>query len=94
MAVALNTLGIRPQRMLEMVSCEAVKRAVAAGLGLSFVSHYAIELELGQQVLTMLPGPGLTRSRQLYVASRKDARLSPANLAFLAFVRKRVTSPS
>jgi DNA-binding transcriptional LysR family regulator len=94
MAVALNTLGIRPQRTLEMVSCEAVKRVVAAGLGLSFVSRYAIELELGQQVLTTLPGPELTRLRQLHVVLRKDARLSPATLAFLAFVRKRVTSAS
>lgn len=94
MAVALKSLGIRPQRTLEMVSCEAVKRAVAAGLGLSFVSRYAIELELAQQVLTILPGPGLTLSRQLHVVSRKEARLSPATLAFLAFVRKRVTSPS
>lgn len=54
MDAALKTLGIKPQRTLEMYSCEAIKRAVAAGLGLSFVSRHAIELELGQQVLTML----------------------------------------
>lgn len=92
MDTALETLGMKPQRMLEMNGCEAVKRAVAAGLGLSFVSRYAIDLELGQGVLTVLRGPGLNVSRQLYAISRKDTRLSPAALAFLAFVRKR--SPS
>lgn len=92
MDAALKTLGINPQRTMEMTSCEAVKRAVSAGLGLSFVSRSSIELELGQQVLTILHGPGLTLSRQLHVVSRKNVRLSPATLAFLAFVHKRTTS--
>jgi DNA-binding transcriptional LysR family regulator len=82
------SLGFSPQRTLELPSCEAVKRAVAAGLGLSFVSRSAIELELSQGVLAVLQGPGLSLSRQLYLISRKDVRLSPAALAFLAFVRK------
>lgn len=90
---ALKTLGIHPERMLEMRSCEAIKRAVAAGLGLSFVSKYAINLELQQGVLTVLRVAGFNRLRQLYVVSRKDARLSPAALAFLAAARKQI-SPS
>lgn len=85
---ALEFLGIKPQRTLEMNGCEAVKRAVAAGLGLSFVSRYAIDLELAQGVLTVLRASGLTLSRQLHVVSRKDTRLSPAALAFLALLRK------
>lgn len=88
---ALERLGIHPRRRLELHGCEAVKRAVAAGLGLSFISRYAIGLELEQGVLTVLPGPGLTLPRQLYVISRKDARLSSAALAFLALARKRAT---
>lgn len=88
----LETLGIKPQRTLEMNGCEAVKRAVAAGLGLSFVSRYAIDLELAQGVLTVLRASGLTLPRQLYVVSRKDIRLSPAALAFLALVRKQASS--
>jgi DNA-binding transcriptional LysR family regulator len=89
---ALETLGIGPQRTLEMRGCEAIKRAVAAGLGLSFVSRYALDLELGQGVLTVLRTPGFNHSRELHAISRKDARLSPAALAFLAFARKRVLS--
>ncbi len=84
----MASLGLSPPRTLEMPSGEAVKRAVAAGLGLSFVSRSAIELELSQGVLAVLQGPGLNLLRQLYMISRKDVRLSPAALAFLAFVRK------
>jgi DNA-binding transcriptional LysR family regulator len=88
MEIILSSLGFSPQRMLEMPSCEAVKRAVAAGLGLSFVSYSAIDLELNQGLLAVLSGSGLSLSGQLYVISHKDVRLSPAALAFLAFVRK------
>jgi DNA-binding transcriptional LysR family regulator len=91
MEAALQTLGIHARRRLELQGCEAVKRVVAAGLGLSFISRHAIALELQQKVLTVLSGPGLALTRQLYVASRKDARLSSAALAFLALARKRAT---
>jgi len=92
MEAMLEALGVKPQRALEMNGCEAVKRAVAAGLGLSFVSRYAIDLEMEQRVLIVLQGPGLSLSRQLHIISRKDARLSPGALAFLALARKRVSS--
>ncbi len=84
----MASVGLSSQRTLELPSCEAVKRAVAAGLGLSFVSRSAIDLELNQGLLTVLQGSGLSLSRQLYVISRKDVRLSPSVLAFLAFVHK------
>ncbi len=82
------SLSLSPPRTLELPSCEAVKRAVAAGLGLSFISRSAIDLELGQGLLVILSGPGLSLADPLYVISRKDVRLSQAALAFLAFVRK------
>ncbi|MEW5960486.1 MAG: selenium metabolism-associated LysR family transcriptional regulator [Chloroflexota bacterium] len=88
MEAILANLGFSPQRTLELPSCEAIKRSVAAGLGLSFVSRSAIDLELNQGLLTVLQGAGLSLSSQLYVISRKDVRLSPAALAFLAFVHK------
>jgi DNA-binding transcriptional LysR family regulator len=88
MEAILANLGFSPLRMLELPSCEAVKRAVAAGLGLSFVSRYAIDLELNQGLLTVLSGSGFSLSHPLYVISRKDVRLSQAALAFLAFARK------
>jgi DNA-binding transcriptional LysR family regulator len=87
---ALAELGLQPERVLEMPGCEAVKRMVVAGLGLSFVSRRAVDLELKQGLLAVLPG--LRFSRELYAISRKDARLSPAALAFLAFARKRTVT--
>jgi DNA-binding transcriptional LysR family regulator len=90
---ALAELDLRPERLLEMPGCEAVKRTVAAGLGLSFVSRRAVDLELKQGILAVLPG--LRFSRELYAISRKDVRLSPAALAFLAFARRRImTQPA
>jgi DNA-binding transcriptional LysR family regulator len=89
MEAILASLGFSPPRTLELPSCEAIKRAVTAGLGLSFVSRSAVDLELKQGVLSVAAGQGLNFSRQLFVVSRKDARLSPAALAFLADVRKR-----
>ncbi|GIK38957.1 MAG: LysR family transcriptional regulator [Chloroflexota bacterium] len=88
MEAILASLGFSPQRTLELPSCEAAKRAVAAGLGLSFVSRYALDLELDQGLLTVLSGAGFSLAYPLYVISRKDVRLSQAALAFLAFTRK------
>ncbi len=51
----------------------------------------AIDLEVEQEALTVVWGPGLNLSRQLYVVSRKEARLSPAALAFLALAHRQVT---
>ncbi|MFQ5856691.1 MAG: LysR substrate-binding domain-containing protein [Anaerolineae bacterium] len=57
MEAVLSRLGIQPARSLELRGCEGVKRAVAAGLGISFVSKHAVELELAQGLLTVLEGP-------------------------------------
>lgn len=85
---ALKTLNVRPRRTVEMPGCEAIKRCVAAGLGISFISYLAIELEVSRQTLVVVRGSEITFTRQLYLISRKDARLSPAALTFLAFIRK------
>lgn len=81
-------MGISPGRTLEMRSCEGVKRAVAAGLGLSLISRRAIELERESGVLVELTGPEPRISRQLYMVTRKEIRPSPAALAFAAFLGK------
>jgi len=85
---ALDRLGIVPRRTLEMNSCEAVKRAVAAGLGVSFISRYAISLELAQGMLVAIEGPALRFPRLLHVISHKDTRPSAAALAFSAYLHK------
>ena len=84
----LARLGLSPRRVLEMSGCEAVKRVVSAGLGVAFVSRYAIVLELAQKLVSAPEIPELHFSRQLFLIARKDARPSAASLAFLALMQK------
>ena len=104
MEAMLGRLGIQParpsasrrgelvepsgRRSLELRGCEGVKRAVAAGLGISFVSKHAVELELAQGLLAVLEGPDMRARRELSIVSHKDVRPSAAALAFLANLRK------
>ncbi|MBI4737197.1 MAG: LysR family transcriptional regulator [candidate division NC10 bacterium] len=84
----LKTRGITIRRLLELRSVEAIKQAVAEGLGISFISRYAVALEVRHKVLAVAADPNLRFLRPLVMISRKDARLSPAALAFAASVRK------
>ncbi len=84
----LIRLGAAPKAVLEMTGGEGVKRAVAAGLGVAFVSRYAIALEVAQKVVSVPEIPELRFARQLSLIARKDARPSAAALAFLALMRK------
>jgi len=84
----LSELGVKPRRVMELSGCEAVKRAVAAGLGVAFVSRHAIALEMAQQVVSVPDMPELCFRRLLFILTRKDARPSAAALAFLALAAK------
>jgi len=84
----LKTRGITIRRLLELRSVEAVKQAVAEGLGISFISRHAVALEVRHKVLAVAADPRLRFRRPLVMISRKDARLSPSALAFAASVRK------
>jgi DNA-binding transcriptional LysR family regulator len=84
----LAGLGTRPGRMLEMAGCEGVRRGVAAGLGVGFVSRRSLALELDQGLVCITPIAEFTFQRQLYTLARKDRRHTPAALAFLAALSK------
>lgn len=78
--------GLRPKRVLELPGCEAVKRAVAAGLGIAWISRRAIALEIAHGLICAPDIPTLRISRHLCALTRKDARPTAASLAFLALV--------
>ncbi len=80
--------GLNPQRVLDIRSCEGIKRTVAAGLGISFVSRLAIGLELEQEVLRILAGKTLYIKRDISVVIHKDIHPSAVMLAFMALLRK------
>jgi DNA-binding transcriptional LysR family regulator len=85
---ALAKSGVRAAVGLQLGSTEAVKQAVAAGLGLAIVSRYAAEdqLALGSVALVRLRGVELERTlSELRIEGRKPS--APA-AAFARFMRE------
>jgi len=79
---ALAAEGIEPKRKLEIGSTEAIKQAVAAGLGVSIVSHVSIsdQVKLGTLKVVPMRKPRIARTLwQLKVPGRIDI---PAAAAF------------
>lgn len=84
-AQALREAGIDPARLkvaAHLGSNEAVKRAVMAGIGVSFVSAVSVQHELEQKSLVQVPVDGVSIKRQFFLVSRRGRELSPAALAF------------
>ncbi len=84
-AQALREAGIDPARLkaaAHLGSNEAVKRAVIAGIGVSFVSAVSVQHELEQRSLVQVPIDGVSMKRQFFLASRRGRELSPAAIAF------------
>ena len=83
---AAHGLALRPR--LELGSNEAVKQAVAGGLGLSLLSAHALAhaVDEGIAVLRVEGTPLPTQWQVVYPAGK---RLSPLASAFLQFLRER-----
>ena len=71
---------------LVMNSNEAIKQAVIAGMGVSFLSLHTVALELATGSLVRLDIAGGPVVRRWYLVHRKDKRLSPVSVAFRAFM--------
>lgn len=83
----LEALGMKHnERDLNVVchvgSTEAVKAAVRAGLGISFVSNLAVEDELKAGTLSIVPVKGLSTRRDFWIVAREEDDISPAGRAF------------
>ena len=80
----LRTIGIKPAGVWELGSSEAIKRAAREGLGLAFLSRYAVaeEVERGDLESFRLAGrPPLVR--RFSVARLAGRPLSPAERSFV-----------
>lgn len=80
----LAAAGVRPARTWELDSNEAIKRAVAAGLGVGFVSRLVVEDDLERGLLsafavTGAPSPG----RPIHLLRAHDRHLTPSERAFI-----------
>jgi molybdate transport repressor ModE-like protein len=81
----LRTIGVRPAGVWELGSSEAIKRAAREGLGLTFLSRYAVaeEVERGDLESFRLAGrPPLVR--HFSVARLAGRPPSPAEQSFVA----------
>jgi molybdate transport repressor ModE-like protein len=81
----LRAIGVQPARVWELGSTEAVKRAVREGLGLGFLSRYAIaeESERGELDVFRLRGRK-PLVRAFSIARLATRALSPAEEAFVS----------
>ncbi|TQD34062.1 LysR substrate-binding domain-containing protein [Rhodobacter capsulatus] len=86
--------GIRPQVRMELGSNEAIKAAVAAGLGLAILSQDTITLEAETGRLAVLDVQGFPLLRVWNVAYPRGKHLSVAARAFLAHLAAGSAGPS
>lgn len=84
---ALAAAGVRPPIALELGGTEAVKGAVAAGLGVAFVSACAVGRELAAGQLASATLEGAVIRRQFQLVRRRGRRLTAAEAAFVPLLR-------
>jgi len=75
----------------EIASTQAVKQAIRAGLGVSFVSRLAVEDECRARLLACVKVRDLNVTRAFHVVTHRDRSRSPLAQAFLAFVESQPT---
>ena len=80
--------AIKPHIGMEMGSNEAIKQAVVAGLGISFISQHTLGLELSAGRLVVLKVKGTPVVRHWFLVRHRSKRLTPALGAFWDFVLK------
>ena len=77
---------VEPRVTMEMASNETIKKAVIAGMGLSFLSLHTLGLELDNRLIALLPIEGAPVVRAWNVVHTLAKLLSPAAEAFRYFV--------
>lgn len=84
-ALAMKGLSVRP--VMSLPTTEAIKQAVAAGIGVAIVSRLAIDLELKVRSLSVINVAGLSLTRPIYRLQRARSELSVAVDAFIRTLR-------
>jgi DNA-binding transcriptional LysR family regulator len=83
---ALREAGVTLQPAMELDHTETIKRAVMAGLGVAFVSRYAVEDEVRSGRLRILPVQRMKIRRHFHVIHDERRPLSASARAFTAFL--------
>jgi len=85
---ALREAGITVRPAMELDHTETIKRAVVAGLGIAFVSRYAIEDEVRAKRLRVVAVDRLKIRRHFHVIHDERRPLSASAGAFVDFLEK------
>jgi DNA-binding transcriptional LysR family regulator len=86
---ALEQRGVRVTPAMTLGSTEAIKTAVARGLGVALVSSLTLELELQSDRLRVIELAGSSIQRALHLVTIEGKPPSPAALEFLRRLRAR-----
>ncbi|NRB47512.1 MAG: LysR family transcriptional regulator [Saprospiraceae bacterium] len=84
----LNQNQIQVKRSMQLVSNEAVKQGVRAGLGLSIMPLIGVRTELMLHNIKIIPMRGLPIRSQWKLAYSSGKQLSPASLALLKYINE------
>lgn len=76
------------ERVVEIPSPEAIKRAVAAGLGVAVLSSWATQLEESAKLLQPVRDPLLRQARKFFLVKRKDRTLSGSAAALWQYLTR------
>jgi adenylylsulfate kinase-like enzyme len=91
---ALRAAGVEPKRVWELDSSEAIKRAAREGLGIAFVSHYAVAEEVERGELECFRLAGQPRiERRFHIARLARRSPSPSERRFMATVTRCARAP-
>ena len=86
---ALRAAGVEPKRVWELDSSEAIKRAAREGLGIAFVSLYAVAEEVERGELGCFRLAGQPRiERRFHIARLARRSPSPSERRFMATVTR------
>lgn len=91
---ALRQAGVTVRPAMELDHTETIKRAVIAGLGVAFVSRYAIEDERRARRLRVLRVSGMKIRRHFHIIRDERRPLSASGQAFTAFLEAEGTVPA
>ncbi len=80
--------GLKLKVRMELGSNEAIKQAVAGGLGVAILSVHTLPLERDSEGLVLLDVQDFPIRRHWYLAYPKDKQLSVVALAFLEFLHQ------
>ena len=84
----LKKKGIQTLKKIELMSNEAVKQAIMAGLGYSIMPMYGIKNELKNGQLAIIPFDGLPIKTSWKLIWHKEKSPSPVAKAFLNYVKE------